>query len=82
MSRFVVRDITNHGALTIVQLDPQKVKLFMEDKVVPGCIQHIIFNLSKDCYWSKDLCDKMCEILCKIDMDDYSSRKRKKYIYS
>ena len=76
MSEFVVKGITKQGSLTIVQLDPLKVQLFMEDKVVPGCIQHIIFNLSKGGYESKDLCDRMCEILCKVDMDDYSSRKK------
>ena len=72
-----MKEVTKQDTLTIVQLEPQKVPLLLEDEILPGCIQHIITNLSKHGKESEEQCNKMCEILCKIDLDDDSSRKTK-----
>ena len=63
------------GPLTIVQLEPQRVPLLLEGEITPGCIQHIISNLVKYGKDSKEICDKMCRILCRVHMYDDSSRK-------
>ena len=75
MRKYTVREITKQDSLTVAQLEPQKVPLLLEDKILPGRIQHIISNLSKHGKESEEACNKICEMLYKIDLDDDSSRK-------
>ena len=77
MMKFRVRGITVQDELKIVQVEPVKGRLLLEDEVPPGCIQHIISNLLKDGKESKEICDKMCRILCKVYMNDDSACKFK-----
>ena len=70
-----MKEVTKQDSLTIVQLEPQKAPLLLKDEIPPGCIQHIISNLSKYGKESEEQCNRMCEILCKIDLDDDSSCK-------
>ena len=76
MRKYTVKEVTQQGILTVVQLEPQKAKLLLEEAIPPGCIQHIITILSKHGKESEVLCNRLCKLLCKIDMDDYSSRKQ------
>ena len=73
--KFRIREVTQQGHFKIVQIEPVNGRLLLEDEVPPGCIQHIILNLTKHGKESKEICDKMCRILYKVYMDDYSSRK-------
>ena len=75
MRKYTVKEVTKQDSLKIVQLEPQKFPLLLEDDISPGRIQHIITKLSKHGKESEEQCNKMCEILCKIDLDDDSSRK-------
>ena len=77
MRKYTVKEITNQDTLTIVRLEPQKAPLLMENEILPGRIQHIISSLSKHGKGSEEQCNRMCETLCKIDLDDDSSRKTK-----
>ena len=77
MRKYTVKEVTKQDTLTIVRLEPQKVPLLLEDGIPPGCIQHIITNLLKHGKESEEQCNRMCEILCKVYMDDYFSRKNK-----
>ena len=77
MMKFIVLGVTKQDELKVVQIEPVKGKLLLEDEIPPGCTQHIISNLLKHGKESKEICDKMCRILCKVYMDDYSSRKIK-----
>ena len=70
-----VREVTQQDEFKIVQIEPVKGRLLLEDEIPPGCIQHIISNLLKHGKESKEACDKMCRILCKVYMGDSSSRK-------
>ena len=77
MTRVKVNGITEQGEFKIVQVEPVKgEKLLFEDEIPPGCIQHIILALSKDGKESRELCDKMCSILCRINLNDSASRKQ------
>ena len=78
MMRFRVRGVTQQDMLKIVQIEPMKGRLLLEDEITPGCIQHIISNLLRYGKESKEVCDKMCRALCKVYMDDSSSRKTNK----
>ena len=81
MTRVKVNGITEQGEFKIVQVEPVKgEKLLFEDEIPPGCIQHIITNLSKYGKQSKEVCDKLCKVLCKVYMDDCSSRKIKDFL--
>ena len=74
--KFRVKGVIQQDELKIVQVKPLNGKLLLlEDEIPPGCIQHIISDLLKHGKESKEACDKMCRILCKIHMDDSSSRK-------
>ena len=75
MMKFRVKEVTEQDGLKIVQLEPVKGELFLEKEVPPGCTQHIISNLLKHGKESKEFCDKMCRILCRVYLDDSSSRK-------
>ena len=75
MMKSRVREVTQQDEFKIVQIEPVKGRFLLEDEIPPGCIQHIISNLLKHGKESKEACDKMCRILCKIHMDDSSSRK-------
>ena len=75
MMKFRVRGVTEESGLKIVQVEPVKGSLLLEDDIPPGCIQHIISNLLKHGKNSKEICDKMCQILCGVYLDDGSSRK-------
>ena len=75
MMRFRVLGITQQDELKIIQVEPVKGRLPLEDEIPPGCIQHIISSMLKHGKESKDVCDKMCRIICKVHMDDSSSRK-------
>ena len=77
MKKYTVKEITKQDTLTIVQLEPQKGVLLLEDENPPGCMQHIITYLSRYGKESEEQCNRMCEMLCKIDLDDDSSRKSK-----
>ena len=63
------------SGLKIVQVEPVKGSLLLEDDISPGCIKHIVSNLLKHGKGSKDICDKMCQILCGVYLDDGSFRK-------
>ena len=76
MRKYIVKEVTKQDSLTIVQLEPQKASLLLEKEIPLGRIQHVISNLSKNGKESEEQCNKMCEILCKIDLNDDSSRKR------
>ena len=77
MMRFRVRGVTKQDELKIIQVEPVKGSFLLEDEITPGCIQHIISNLMRYGKESKEIRDKMCRILCKVYMDDDSSRKIK-----
>ena len=70
-----MKEVTKQDSLTIVQLEPQSIPLLFENKIPPGCIQHIILALLKRGKESNEVCDKMCNILCKINLDNSASRK-------
>ena len=72
-----MKEVTKQGSLTIVQLEPQKAPLLLENEISPGCIQHIISNLSSHGKESEEQCNRMCEVLCNVYMSDDSSRKNK-----
>ena len=89
MTKFRVREVTEQNSFKIVRVEPMKGMLLLEDEIPPGCIQHIISNLMRYEKESKEVRDKMCWILCKVYMDDDSSRKSQtssdtlcKYIHS
>ena len=82
MMKFKVKEVTRQDPFTIVQLEPLIVPLLLEEEIPAGCIQHIISNLSKHGKESKELCDRICEILCKIDLDNDSSRKIKQRLWN
>ena len=82
MRKYNVKEITKQNSLTIVQLEPQKTPLLLENEIPPGCIQHIISNLSKHGKETEEQCNRMCEILCKIDLGDNSSCKTKHVIFT
>ena len=71
---FVVKNISVQDRLTVVALEPLKKDLFLADAIPPGCIQHIISALTKN-YESKEECERVCDILYKVPMDDDTSRK-------
>ena len=71
--RFVVKNVGKRDNLTIVVLEPIEKPLLFEDEIPSGCIQHIISNLMENGD-SKEICDRMCDILCNINMDDDNSR--------
>ena len=75
MRKYIVKEVTQEDTLKIVRLEPQKAQLLLEDKIPSGCIQHIISSLSKQGRESVDICDKMCRVLCSIDLGNDSSRK-------
>ena len=74
MKTYTVKAVTKQDTLTIVQLEPEKAPLLLENEIPSGCTQHIVANLSKDKKHSEDLCNKMCRILCTVHMDDNNSR--------
>lgn len=69
---FKVIEVTKQG---IVIVEPIKGKFTLEDEIPPGCIQHIISSLLTHGNESKEICDNMCRILSRVNMDDYSSCK-------
>ena len=73
--KFRVRGVTEESGLKIVQIEPVKGSLLLENDIPPGCIQYIVSNLLKHGKGSKDICDKMCQILCGVYLDDCSFRK-------
>ena len=73
--RFRVREVIQQDEFKIVQVEPVKGRLLLEDEIPPGCIQHIISNLMRYGKDSKEACDKMCRILYNVYMGDSSSRK-------
>ena len=75
MMKFRVRGVTEESGLKIVQIEPIKSVFLLEDDITPGCIKHIVSNLLKHGKGSKDICDKMCQILCGVYLDDDSFRK-------
>ena len=78
MRKYIVKEITKQDTFTIVQLEPQNTPLLFEEEIQPGCIQHIISSISKYGKESEEQCNRMCKILCQVDLDDYSSRKQVK----
>ena len=72
MMKFKVIEVTKQGIITV---EPVKGGLVLEDEIPPGCIRHIISNFLKHGKESKEACDKMCKILCRVNLDDSSSRK-------
>ena len=74
MRVYTVKAVTKQDTLTIVQLEPEKAPLFLEDEIPSGCLQHIIANLSKHGRTLEGPCNKMCRILCTVHMDDNNSR--------
>ena len=74
MRTYTVKVVTKQDALTIVQLEPEKAPLFLEDDIPSGCTQHIIKNLLERGRISDKLCNKMCRMLCAVHMDDINSR--------
>ena len=78
--KFRVREVTQQDELKIVQIEPVKGKFLLEDEIPPGCIKYIISNLLKYGKYSKEVCDKMCRILCKIHIDeDFSCKINKPF---
>ena len=77
ITKFKVIEVTKQGIVTV-----EPVKGGLEDEISPGCVRHIISNLLKYGKGSKDVCDKMCRILCKVNLDDSSSRKTSPAILS
>ena len=75
MRKYIVVEVTKQDTLTIVRLEPQKVPLLFEDEIPSGCIQHIISNISKHGKESEKACNRMCEMLCGIYLNDDSFRK-------
>lgn len=75
MRRYRVKSVTKQDSFDIVQLEPMGSPLFLEEDIPGGCIQHIITNILRYGRSSKDLCDKMCSILCRVHMEDADSRK-------
>ena len=69
---FIVRETTEQEGLKIVQIEPMRGIFLLDDEVPLGCIQHIISSLMRYGKESKEICDKMCRILCNIHMDDCS----------
>ena len=69
-----MKAVTKQDTLTIVQIEPEKAPLLLEDEIPSGCTRYIIANLSKDKKPPEDLCNKMCRILCTVHMDDNNSR--------
>lgn len=80
MLAFVVRDVTKKDNLTVVALEPLDKPPFLEDVVPSGCIQHIKSILMNDVK-SKEICSKMCDILCNVYMDDDNSRNKLIFLY-
>lgn len=74
MLKFVVKSVSKQDELTLVVLEPKEQPLLLEDEIPPGCIQHIISEL-KENSGSKEACDRVCDILCSVHMDDNTSRK-------
>lgn len=81
MRRYRVTSVTKEDSFDIIQLEPMGSPLFLENEIPGGCIQHIITNILKYGRTSKDLCDKMCNILCRVHMDDADSRKISLYLF-
>ena len=75
MMRLRVRGVLEQEKIKVVQVEPVKDIFLFEDEIPPGCIQHIISGLLKHGKESKEVCDKMCTILCNVYMNDNSSRK-------
>lgn len=78
MTKFEVKNVIAEVDCTTVVLEPIEQPLFLQNEIVPGCIQHILSILKKN-KDKKEECVKMCDILCDVNMDDNDSRKF--YIY-
>lgn len=79
--KFKVKSVTNHEKFTYVVVEPlAQSPLLLQDEIPPGCIQYILHELNKN-KDSKDICCKLCDILCDVYMDNDTSRK-KTYTYS
>lgn len=79
MMKFVVKSVTKQENITVVALEPLNQPLLLENEIPPGCIQHIILTLENNME-SKEICDKMCDILCNVNMDDDNSRNYNHFI--
>lgn len=77
MMKFVVKSVKNQEQLDFVVVEPLEQPLLLDEDIPPGCIQHIISALVKN-KKSKEECDRVCDILCNINIDDNASRKKKK----
>lgn len=73
MLKFKVKNVIKEEQLVVIVVEPIKQSLLLEKAIPPGCIQHIISNI-KENKKSKDICVKMCDILCNINMDDKTFR--------
>lgn len=78
MLKFAVKSVSKQDELTLVVLEPVEQPLLLEDSVPPGCIQHIVSELTKN-KDSKVACDGICDILCGVYMDDNASRKGSRF---
>lgn len=74
MRKYKVKGVIKQSSFDIVQLEPMRSPLLLEEEIEPGCIQHIITNIIGQGRYSKDLYNRMCCILCCIYMDDSTSR--------
>ena len=74
MQKFLVKAVAVEGPLTIVQVEHLEQPLILENEIPPGCIQHIAAELSANGEKSEEVCNKICRILCSLDMNDRTSR--------
>ena len=76
MIKLKVKEVIEQGELKIIRVEPVKWRLQLYENInPPEFTRHIITSLSKHGRDSKEECDRMCKILCKAYMDDYSSCK-------
>lgn len=73
MASFAVKSVTKQDDLTVVAVEPVKQTLILGDEIPPGCIQHVVSNLLSNAS-SKEDCNRMCDVLCNINMNDDDSR--------
>ena len=74
MQILFVKAVAIEGSLTIVQVEYLEQPLLFEDEIPPGCVQYIAAELSANGEKSEEVCNKMCKILCSLDMNDRTSR--------
>ena len=75
MIKLKVKEVTKQGELKIIRVEPVKWGLQLHENINPPEFTQHITSLLKHGRDSKEECDRMCKILCKAYMDDYSSCK-------